>query len=702
MPISHPLRLALHIPLVVALAWAAPAVAQEAPPAQPAATPAAPSQPAGETITFGVTRYLATEELAKAHPKSFTLNTRRPRPDIPPTTATVPVFSEIDGRRAATITFTEPVSLYGLPGTPGTLLRNGFVSSGPVPCAWVLAMKPDGSVVGVLADTPAPCRADLSSGITFTTEAPVLPILLFEAPGPIPALVLLDELTGRPEMPPRWALGYAQAAGPTQDSLLAAADWLRTNSISAGALVAPTGPSFPLTFAAPTYPDPAKAFADLAAKGFRIIARTSPLSPAAPGDGNFDAAAAAGHWISLPDRSPAFIHNAQQWVLPDPSGAETRAWWADRTHTFLAQGIHGIDLGASAWASLPADASLKADEDFGGPGPVSGFHPALTSLLTQATREGFHGEQDNRRPVVLSDSAIIGSQRSSSLVIRPSTQGAGPGDVIAQALAAAASGQPLVAVAVPQPGDVPASIEQWKRLVGVAALMPMVIGESAEPGFKPLPEALTATLRQATDRRSRLTPYLYTLCFSAFFECQPILRPLSFLDPADPALRAEESAFLLGSELLVVPRTGPAAPTLPPVKGVWRKLALGEPADQELPDLYLRPGAILPIGEAMLRTGESPDDPITLVINLDPSGEASGVLYEDSGEGYAFYRNEARRIRYRAKVDGDAVFVRLTGLDGGLPIPRRKASIRILTDDGEITGEGSERGTIRIPLPAKP
>lgn len=702
MPIPRPLRLALHVPLVVMLAWAAPAVAQDAPPSQPAAAPAAPSQPAGETITFGVTRYLATEELAKAHPKSFTLNTRRPRPEIPPTTATVPVFSEIDGRRAATITFTEPVSLYGLPGTPGPLLRNGFVSTGPVQCAWVLAMKPDGSVVGLLADTPAPCRADFSSGITFTTDAPVLPILLVEAPGPIQALVLLDELTGRPEMPPRWALGYAQTAGPSQDALLAAADWLRTNSISAYALVAPTGPSSPLAFAAPAYPDPAKAFADLAAKGFRIIARTSPLFPATPGEGRFDADAAAGHWISLPDRSPAYIHNAQQWVLPDPSRAETRTWWADRTHTFLAQGVHGIDLGRSAWSFLPADASLKAEEGYGGPGPASSFLPALTSLLTQATREGFHGEQDNRRPVVLSDSTFVGSQRSSTLVIRPSTQEAGHGDVIAQALSAAAAGQPLVAVAIPQPGDEPASIEQWKRRIGVAALMPMVIGESPEPGSKPLPEPLAATLRQATDRRSRLIPYLYTLCFSAFFECQPILRPLSFLDPADPTLRTEESAFLLGPELLVVPRTGPGAPTLPPVKGVWRKLPLGEPADHELPDLYLRPGAILPVGPAMQHTGERLDDPITLVVNLDPTGEASGILYEDSGEGYAFYRNEARRIRYRAKVDGEAVFVRLSGLDGGLPLPRRKAVIRILTDDGEITGEGSERGTIRIPLPARP
>jgi alpha-glucosidase len=89
------------------------------------------------------------------------------------------------------------------------------------------------------------------------------------------------------------------------------------------------------------------------------------------------------------------------------------------------------------------------------------------------------------------------------------------------------------------------------------------------------------------------------------------------------------------------------------------------------------------------------------VINRGPDGTAEGTLYEDAGHGYGFYKNQMRRIRYRATTEGDSVYLRVSGLDGGEPIPRRKVLIRVLTPTGEVTGEGSERGTIRIALPAE-
>jgi alpha-glucosidase len=221
------------------------------------------------------------------------------------------------------------------------------------------------------------------------------------------------------------------------------------------------------------------------------------------------------------------------------------------------------------------------------------------------------------------------------------------------------------------------------------------------PGGMPLAqdEGVVAVLRAALSRRTRLIPYYYTLCFAAFSRCEPILRPVFFDDPADPTLRSIDTMFLAGPNVLVVPRLSADTPKpSPPLKGAWRKIDWGDGEQPDLPDVYLRPGAILPLGPVMQHTGEKPLDPLTLVVNLDEQGQAWGELYEDEGDGYSFYRNQCRRIVYKATTESGSVFIRLAALDGGLPIPRRKVEVRILTGGGEVTGTGSERGTIKIDL----
>jgi alpha-glucosidase len=238
--------------------------------------------------------------------------------------------------------------------------------------------------------------------------------------------------------------------------------------------------------------------------------------------------------------------------------------------------------------------------------------------------------------------------------------------------------------------------------MGLATAFPL-----AEGGFQvrdrgPLvaPPSFREALKVAMSRRSRLIPYYYTLCFNAFAHCDPILRPVFFADPTEAALRAVDNMFLVGRDVLVIPKlTADGSKPKPPLKGAWRRVDFADGDQPELPDLYVRPGAILPLGPVMQHTDGNPVDPLTLVVNLDPQGTATGELFEDDGDGYAFYRNGCRRIVYRATTENGSVFIRLATLDGGWPIPKRKVEVRILTDSGEITGSGSERGTIKIDLP---
>jgi len=52
-------------------------------------------------------------------------------------------------------------------------------------------------------------------------------------------------------------------------------------------------------------------------------------------------------------------------------------------------------------------------------------------------------------------------------------------------------------------------------------------------------------------------------------------------------------------------------------------------------------------------------DTLTLIVSLDESGNATGDLYEDSGDGYEYLRNQSLYSSYSAKLAGDTVKVQL-------------------------------------------
>ena len=100
--------------------------------------------------------------------------------------------------------------------------------------------------------------------------------------------------------------------------------------------------------------------------------------------------------------------------------------------------------------------------------------------------------------------------------------------------------------------------------------------------------------------------------------------------------------------------------------------------EKELPELYLRGGTILPVGPVMQFTGEKPLDPLTLIICLDESGRATGELYEDAGDGYAYRDGEYRLTRYSAFKDGNEVVVRVDSVEGRMAAPKRNVTIRVI------------------------
>jgi alpha-glucosidase (family GH31 glycosyl hydrolase) len=156
--------------------------------------------------------------------------------------------------------------------------------------------------------------------------------------------------------------------------------------------------------------------------------------------------------------------------------------------------------------------------------------------------------------------------------------------------------------------------------------------------------------RKYLELRYRLLPYLYSLVRQTHETGVPILRPMWLHYPDDPRAAARGDQYLWGRDMLVAPVTekGAASRTLYLPRGQWydfwtgAKVEGGRDIEREvnletLP-LYVRAGAILPMGPVKQHTGEKTDAPVTLMIY--PGADGQFTLYEDDGTTFRYSKGE--------------------------------------------------------------
>lgn len=668
----------------------------------------AAAQPVQQKLGESVVRWFPSQEAADKAVPSQAFE-KQPKSPIQPATdgPLKPEFGHDGQRTTARLSLAAGDSLYGVGRDKGALLRNGQdFGGGPVDTPWVLCVHADGSAFGVFADTTYATGVDLTKDIKFTSDDANIPIVVISGESPLQVVVQLNQLTGRMEMPPLWSLGYQHFAAYSDEQMRHEIKWLREAKIpSAGLWIGVHPHAWPINFHKEFVADPKATAAFAKENHFRLLGLIGKAIPDIPEAVLMKDAVNDKHLLMQTDGNFCRDEVADiPHLFIDFSRKRTRDWWSGLSKSFLDPGFSGFISARWHPIRFGHDIALDADADLGGPGTAFRYQLTLDTQFARATWDGFGGEPANRRPFCMIDARAIGAQRyTGALIDWPSAQDVDWSErFTAAALSSSLSGAPFVGTLIKPPFQGEGS-EKNLRWMGTAAMFPAVAGSFFLPDdLSLMPEEGQNVLRQALERRSRFIPHIYTLCFKGFFECEPILRPLFFADPKDASLRASEAGFLVGSDLLVVPRPAEGYQTPLPLKGAWKRLDMGEKGDRHLPDLYIRSGSIIPLGPVLQYPDEKPLDPITIVANPDESGQAQGFIYEDAGDGYEFYRNQARRVGYRVTREGDAYMVRLSNLDFGLPLPERTLLIRILTDAGELTGEGSEKGTVRIPIPPPP
>ncbi|KAM8952382.1 sucrase-isomaltase, intestinal [Pelodytes ibericus] len=189
------------------------------------------------------------------------------------------------------------------------------------------------------------------------------------------------------------------------------------------------------------------------------------------------------------------------------------------------------------------------------------------------------------------------------------------------------------------------------RWMQVGAFYPFARNHNAE-NYKPQDPAsygadslLVRTSKHYLNIRYTLLPYLYTLFYRAHTKGETVVRPLLHEFYSDSETWAIDQQFLWGPGLLITPVLNQNAVNtnayIPDAvwydyetgaRATWRKewVSMYLPADKL--GLHVRGGYIFPTQKPAKTTFYSRKNPLGILVALDESQTASGLLYWDDGE----------------------------------------------------------------------
>jgi len=520
---------------------------------------------------------------------------------------------------------------------------------------------------GLFVDVPTSVTFHLGSlsNRSYTIEASGQELdYYFIAGNPKEILTAYTDLTGKPAVPPEWALGlwasscFIQA---TESSVKEQTARLRETNIPCDVYHFDTFWQKPLMWCdfewdTSRFPDPPRLLKELHDQGFHICVWENPY--VATQSEMFREGASKGYFVLRPDGT---IYEALLWsqksergmglcAIVDLTNPDAVAWFRKKHEVLLAQGVDAFKTDFAE--EIPEDARFH-----NGRTGVE-MHNPYVLLYQQQVFEVTKAHKG--QAIIWGRSGAPGCQRF------PGHWSGDPectftdfANTIRGGLSAAMSG--LAHWSHDMGGfwgtPIPELFIRWSqcgffsplcRYHGATARDPWLFGEKALNIF-----------RKYAKFRSRLIPYLYSYAWEAAQTGIPIMRPmvLEFYD--DPAGYAFDLQYCLGRELLVSPVVDPenwVTTYLP--RGQWLDWWTGRIHNgpmilrrqvplEEVP-LYLRENSLLPLGPERNYVGEKPLDPLT--IEAFVTTEARFALKSHSheiilsckrqGEGFVFEASE--------------------------------------------------------------
>ncbi|MEM0895944.1 MAG: glycoside hydrolase family 31 protein [Verrucomicrobiota bacterium] len=470
-------------------------------------------------------------------------------------------------------------------------------------------------------------------------------------------------LTGKPQLPPMWALGYHQCKWSyrTEEEFKGIASKFRELKIPCDAIYLDIDYMDGyrcFTWNRENFPDPPKMIRELKDDGFQRVVM---IDPGIKIDRNYRVYVDGMEKDYFCRRGDGPHMKGSVWpglcVFPDYTRDEVREWWGQ-----LFKGLMQEDGVAGVWNDMnePAvfeEGTFPRDVRFHYEGNRCSHrkaHNIFGMQMVRATNDGIkalgHG-----RPFTITRSGYAGVQRYASTWT---------GDNVAswehlriantQCQRLASSGYSFAG------SDIGGFIEQpdgelYVRWLAMGVFHPLCRTHSSGEHGSQEPwsfgEKFTRISRHWIEMRYRMLPYLYTTFWQHTQTGIPMLRSLFFLDQENVETYHRAEEFAVGDNILVCPVSKKKA------SGRWLYLPEGQwfnfwsdqleegrneiwadaPLDR-IP-LFVRAGAVLPQGPVRQFVGDRPDAGLELhVYHID--GRHESELYEDAGDGEAYLHGE--------------------------------------------------------------
>ena len=516
------------------------------------------------------------------------------------------------------------------------------------------------------------------------------------------------QLTGVPELPPLWSLGFHQCkwSYKTEKEVTALAKGFLKHEIPCDALYVDIDymDGFRcFTWNFESFPQPGEMIRDLEQQGFKTVAIIDPGIKVDPGYSVYDEGIEGDHFCRQMDGD---IYTGKVWPgdchFPDFTKPTVRDWWAG-----LFEGLIAKDGIAGIWNDMNEPADFNDDKTFpshirhdfdGHPCSHNKAHNVYGTQMIRATRDGLMRFNEGKRPFAITRSAYAGAWRYAS---------AWTGDNIStwehlriantQCQRLSLSGYSFVG------SDIGGFLEKtngelFTRWIQLGVFHPFCrVHSSGEHGHQEpwsFGEPYTSIVRKFIELRYRLLPYFYTVFHQHIEHGDPVLRPLIYHDHTDLETihRAEE--FSVGDHLFICPITEKES------EGRWMYLTAGQyynywndelayggeeifcEAPLEQIPFFIRAGAVIPLDPIRQYSWQEVDEPQEHHFYL-PSTEGNSVssqLYCDSGDHYHYQDGDFGLATFEAvKQDSTTILLTVNRI-GNRPFPPTRLHLHGLTE----------------------
>lgn len=551
-----------------------------------------------------------------------------------------------------------------------------------------------GVAYGVFSDNTRRMEVDAAlrdpSAVTVSAAGGEIDQYVLAGPRMRDVLRRYTRLTGRAPTPPRWALGYHQCRWGYRDAarVEAVAAEFRARRIPVDAVwldIQHMEGFRTFTWDPTRFPSPAAMTARLAESHVHAVVISDPGLKVDDAWGVYRDARDGGHLLRTRDGAP---YEGSVWpgraVFPDFTRGRTRQWWGDRAGELSRTGVAGVWLDVneptvfpeSGGGSVPDDTPVDGD---GTPSTMAEAHNVYGMLEARATREGLSRAAPTRRPFVLTRAGYAGIQRYAAM-----WTGDAPSSwtslrqQLPTMLGLGLSGVAFVGSDVGGYSG-HATPELFARWMELGAVSPFFRGHVTQGVPDQEPWAFGAEVedisRAQIQERMRRMPYLESLFAESSETGAPVLRPLAYEFPDDPASARVDDEAMLGAWLLVAPVLSEGATSrrvhLPP--GRWFEIDSGAvwegPADVDVEvtlaasPTFVREGAIIPRGPLQQYAAAwSTAAPIEL--DVYPAERATSITLVDdlpdaavdAPRGRVTFETSrsARSVTLSARASGDA------------------------------------------------